>query len=190
MPKRPRPAWMGHWATRAAVIVWLITIIVCSASIIVLGNTRSYVAAKSGSVFAARNRLLLEALNHVGVCDPESAANAWAEGIRLRNGAIQASAMTSDLRAEYLTQLENAFPNWVTGVSSPFIERYELLKVTQLSDARAEIALRFTAATSAGAAGTHMASLTIDREGPFWRISKIDADDELFVYTGFKEPER
>jgi hypothetical protein len=186
MPKRPHPAWMDHWATRTDVTVWVITIIVCLASIIALSNTSAYVAAKSGSVYPVRNQLLLEALNHVGVCDPESAANVWAEGLRLRNGALQASVMTNELRTEYLAQLGETFPNWVTGVSSPFVESYEILRVTPLSDTRVEIVLRFTTATSTGVAGTPMATLTIDQEGPFWRISNIDADDELFVYTGLK----
>jgi hypothetical protein len=185
MPKRPHPAWMDHWATRTAVTVWVITIIVCLASIIALSNTSAYVAAKSGSVYPVRNQLLLEALNHVGVCDPESAATVWAEGLKLRNAAMQYSVMNSKLRTKYAAQLETTFPNWVTGVSSPFIERYEILKVTPLGETRAEIVLEFTTATSTGVADRLMATLTVEQEGPFWHITNIAADDGLFVYTGF-----
>jgi len=187
MHKRPRPAWLDHWATRTAVIVWVVTIVVCSASILVLGNTRAYVAANSGSAYPVRNQLLLEALNFVGVCDRESAATVWAEGLKRRNAAMQYSVMNSELREEYAAQLETAFPNWVTGVSSPFIKSYEILKTTPLGNARAEIVLEFTTATSTGVAGAHRATLTVERDGPFWHIVDIDADDELFVYTGFKE---
>jgi hypothetical protein len=133
-----------------------------------------------------RNQLLLEALNYVGVCDPEGAATVWAEGLKLRSAAMQYSVMNSGLRKEYAAQLETTFPNWVTGISSPFVERYEILKTTPQGDARSEIALRFTTATSTGVAGTYGATLTLEKEGSFWRISDIDADDELFVYTGFK----
>lgn len=186
MPKRARPVWLSHWATRTAVVVWVITTVVCLASVIVLGNTSAYVSANSGSVYPVRNQLLLEALNHVGVCDPESAAAVWAEGLRLRNAAIQYSMINSELRTEYAADLENTFPNWVTGVSSPFIERYEILRTTLLNDTRAEIALKFTTATSTGPAGAHRATLTVEQDGPFWRITNIDADDELAVYTGFE----
>ena len=186
MPKRPRPAFLDPWATRAAILIWAVTLILCSASVIALGNARAYVAANSGSVYPVRYQLLLEALNHVGVCNRQSAATVWAEGLKMRNAAMQHSVMHDVLRKEYAAQLETTFPNWVTGISSPFIDRYEILKITPLDDTQAKIELEFTTATSAGVYGTHRAALTVRQEGPFWRITDIDADDELFVYTGFK----
>ena len=189
MPKRSRPAFMDPWATRAAILIWAVTLILCSASVIALGNARAYVAANSGSVYPVRNQLLLEALNHVGVCDRQSAATVWAEGLKMRNAAMQYSVMNDALRKEYAAQLETTFPNWVTGISSPFIDRYEILKITPLGEAQAKIELEFTTATSTGVYGTHRATLTVQQEGTFWRIKDIDADDELYVYTGLKPKE-
>ncbi|MEA5000058.1 MAG: hypothetical protein VB087_11790 [Candidatus Limiplasma sp.] len=185
MPKRPRPAWLTQWATRSAITIWVITAAVCLASILALGNSRAYVAANSGSVYPVRFQRLIEALNYVGVCDQESAATVWAEGLKLRNAAMQYSVMNSELRTEYAAQLKSTFPNWVTGISSPFIENYEILRINPLSDTQSEIVLKFTTATSTGIADTLFATLTVEREGPFWRIKNIAADDGLFVYTGF-----
>jgi hypothetical protein len=179
------PARLDRWGAPSAVAVWIVTIVVCLASIAVVGFTRTSVAADSGSVYPVRNQLLLEALDFVGVCDQESAALVWAEGLKRRNAAMQYSVMNSTLRTEYKAQLEKTFPNWVTGISSPWVERYEVLRITPLSETRAEIALKFTTATSTGIADSFFATLTVEREGPFWYITNIAADDGLFVYTGF-----
>lgn len=175
---------LDRWSTPSAVMIWVITVAVCLAGLVVPGLTRAHVAADPGAC-AVRNELLLEALDHVGVCDPKSAAAVWAEGLRLRNAALQFSVMDFDLRAEHMARLESTFPNWVTGVSSPWIEGYELLRTTPLGDARAEIELKFATATSTGAAGSYHATLTVERDGAFWRVARIDADEGLSAYTGF-----
>lgn len=179
-------ARLDRWGVSPAVAVWVVTVVICLSSIVVMAATRASVAADSRGVYPVRNQLLLEALNHVGACDQESAALVWAEGLKLRNGAMQYSAMNSALKKEYAAQLEETFPNWVTGVSSPWIERYEVLRITPLGESQADIALKFTTATSTGIAGSYFATLTAEREDGFWRISKIDAQDALNVYTGFK----
>jgi len=177
-------AALDRWGTPAAIVVWAITIAICLACV-VPGSTRSSAAVNSGSVYPVRNQLLIEALDHVGVCGQDSAATVWAEGLRLRNAAMQFSVMSPALLTEYARQLESTFPNWVTGVSSPWIECYEISGITPLKETKAEIRLKFTTATSTGVAGSHCATLTVERDGAFWRIAGIDADDELSAYTGF-----
>ena len=44
----------------------------------------------------------------------------------------------------------------------------------------------FSTKTSAGPAGDYNATITVEKEGDYWRITKINADKELYVYTGFK----
>jgi len=178
-------ARLDRWGTPSAVVVWAVTMAVCLVSILIPGFTRASGGEAGGGVYAVRSQLLMEAMDRVGVGDPGSAAAVWAEGLMDRSAAMQYSVMTSDLKAEYAARLEQTFPNWVTGVSSPWIDRYEILETTPQGDDRARIALKFITATSTGPAGSHRAALTIERDGAFWRISHIEAGEGLDAYTGF-----
>lgn len=136
--------------------------------------------------YEVRSELLMEAMNNVGVCKPEQAAEIWANGLMMRSAAMQYSAMSRDLKKEYAKQLEETFPNWVTGVSSPWVESYKIRKVETPNENRRIIYLTISTLTSTGPAGDYHAELTVDREDEFWRISKIKADKEFRVYTGFR----
>lgn len=176
---------LKRWRTIFAAVVWGITVLVYVASMIVPSVTSAFAGNESGKIYSVRNRLLIEAMDHVGVCDPQSAATVWAEGLKARSAAMQFSVMDPQLRAKYIAQLEKTFPNWVTGVSSPWIDRYEILKITPLSDTRARIEMKFTTATSTGPAGNYPAQLIVEKEENFWRIISVVTGKELNVYTGF-----
>jgi hypothetical protein len=137
------------------------------------------------NVYKVRSGLLMEAMGDVGVCKPEDAARVWAEGLKTRSAARQYAVMASDLKTEYARQLEKTFPNWVTGVSSPWVESYEITAPTKTDEDNYSFVIQFSTATSTGPAGQYNASLVVTRQGDFWRITKIDADKELSVYTGF-----
>jgi|GEM_PF-830467 hypothetical protein len=65
----------------------------------------------------------------VSLIDPQdalAAAKTWAEGVKTRNGALQYAMMDSDLKAKYYDEFVAA--NWTTGVSSPWIEKYEVIE--------------------------------------------------------------
>lgn len=136
--------------------------------------------------YEVRSELLLSAVDKLGVCCPEDAVNTWAEGLRMRNAAIQFSVMTDKLKTEYLKQLENTFSNWVTGMSSPWIDSYKIIKTDKKSDKEQIITMQFSTMTSTGPAGDYKAILTVIKEKNFWKISHITADEGLYPYTGFK----
>lgn len=140
--------------------------------------------------YEVRSRLLMQAMEEVGVCTPEKAAEVWAKGLITRNAAMQYSVMSEKLKEEYEKQLEENFPNWVTGVSSPWVENYEIVK-TESTDKNTYIFhLRIFTKTSTGPAGEYKAILTVEYGNGFWRITKISADKELSVYTGFDPEDR
>lgn len=145
-----------------------------------------YEAVSEGNKYEIRSGLLMKAMDDVGVCDPESAANVWANGLKIRSAAAQYSVMSSELKAKYAAQLENTFPNWVTGMSSPWVESYTICDKRELDKDTYIYYLQFSTATSAGPAGNYKAVLTIANTGKFWQIVALSTDKGLYPYTGFE----
>ncbi len=161
-------------------------------AVIVLTNVIGYCTGNAYlSVFAMqgedkheiRSRLLEEAMRDVGACTPDKAADIWAGGLKKRSGAMQYAAMTNKLREIYAAELDKSFPNWVTGMSSPWVESYSVTKAKTLGETRIYDVL-FHTATSTGPAGDHKATIHITREDGYWRIGMIQTDDALTPYTG------
>lgn len=134
--------------------------------------------------YEVRNQLLMEAMNEIGVCSPEKAAEVWGNGLEIRSAAIQYSVMTQKLKSEYAQQLEESSPNWITGMSSPWIQKFEIIKTAKPDENNYIFHLTFFTQSSTGLNGNHKAVITIIQEGEFWRISKIDADQGLYPYMG------
>jgi hypothetical protein len=135
--------------------------------------------------YMVRSRLLMEATDATGACSPEAAASVWARGVQQRSAALQYAVMTVELKDIYEAQLETTFPNWVTGVSSPWIDNYNVELVKQSEDGDHTFRVTFTTATSTGPAGSYAAMLTVTGDGDYWRVSAISADKGLSAYTGF-----
>jgi len=137
-------------------------------------------------VFETRSFLLMEAMDAVGCCSPEDAAYTWAKGLRMRSAAMQYAVMTRDLKGSYAAQLQNTAPNWVTGMSSPWIDAYEIIEVRDPREKYCTIEIRFATASSTGPDAEYEAQLAMELEGRFWRIAGIEMDDGLYPYTGFE----
>ena len=93
--------------------------------------------------------------------------------------------MSKELKEEYEEQLKLSAPNWVTGISSPWLESVKIIRMEEVEKDCYIIKLLFTTATSVGPVAEYKAVLTINQEGEFWRITKIKQDQELYVYTRF-----
>lgn len=93
--------------------------------------------------------------------------------------------MTDELKSQYARRLETTAPNWVTGVSNPWIMGYEVVGRENVSATCRKFRLSFTTATSAGTAGTHTAVLVIVQEENFWRVQQIFTGEGLYPYTRF-----
>lgn len=173
---------------------WIISFIVFILLLVLLNFVGYFFNIKYISVVKAvsevnkyevRSELLMQAMDYVGVCCPEDAAKVWAEGLMMRSAAMQYSSMSANLKEKYAKELESTFPNWVTGMSSPWISGYEIKKYEQTDDSFIYY-LVFSTATSTGPAGNYNAVLIILKEGNFWRIINIKTDKELYPYTGFQ----
>ncbi|MFZ5975031.1 MAG: hypothetical protein ACOYU3_06460 [Bacillota bacterium] len=154
-----------------------------------IGGIRMSNAVEAADKYQIRCRQLMEAMQHVGVCTPEQAAETWAKGLMKRSAAMQYSVMSRQLRNEYAKRLEQTAPNWVTGISSPWVSAYRIIGVQKESEKSYVYTLSISLATSAGPAGDYAATLIVTPEDGFWRITKIATDDALYPYTGFNPDE-
>lgn len=136
--------------------------------------------------YEIRSDMLMKAMNFVGSCEPDAAAQTWAEGLKQRSAAMQYAVMSKSLKASYAQQLESTYPNWVTGVSSPWIGQYALVSRQQTDANNYTYRIRFATELSTGPVGNYDAVLTITRDGGYWRVIQVEADPALDMYTGFK----
>ncbi len=146
---------------------------------------RGYEEMVSFDIYPIQNKLLKDAMDYVGVCEPNKAVEVWSEGLRQRNGAMQYSIMTKALKDIYAKDLEKSFPNWVTGVSSPWVDGYKIFNVERVSDVAEIFHLKYTTATSAGEFEPFFVTLKVVKDGEFWRISSVIGDEASTAYTGF-----
>ena len=142
-------------------------------------------AVAQADKYEVRNGLLLHTMDKLGVCTPDAAIQVWVEGMENRNGAMQYAVMSSDLKKEYLSQLNRYNQYWVTGMSSPWIVSYKITSKTQTGDTQYVFLLSLPTATSAGPAEKLRAKVTVERQNDFWQITKIAADKGLGPYMGW-----
>lgn len=136
--------------------------------------------------YEVRNELLLQAVDLIGACTPEEAADIWANGLKGRSAAEQYVVMGDALKREYQKQLETSAPMWVTGVSSPWIQSYTTTMVQSPTQTRQIRHLLFTTQSSGGPGPVVSAVLTLEKQAGYWRITGIAGNQDLEAYTGFR----
>lgn len=135
----------------------------------------------------AKVRLLKEAVQTIGAASPEKAIDIWAKGVKERNAALQYCVMTEAFKEIYVKSLEeNDYDFWVTGVSSPWVENYEILKINEIKENTFEYELKFNTKTS-DEDYHFLVTPTVIKEGDYWKISNIRGNSDSEAYTGFKK---
>ncbi len=81
-----------------------------------------------------------------GATTPEQAARTWAEARYKRNGAMEYAVLDPATREKELKTFEEM--NWVTGVSSPWIARYQIGKGAKQADGSYRFSVKFDYRTS------------------------------------------
>lgn len=105
------------------------------------------------------------------------AAHDWAKAVQSRNGAWQYALMNEELRRQYLEEFEAS--NWVTGFSSPWVERYFVTRESVDPNGDVNFKVKFDWYTSAGYFGTNYATLKVHEydegiKGKTWLITYLD----------------
>lgn len=128
--------------------------------------------------------LFQKAIGEFGALTPEEAALLWGKGVQERNGALQYAVMSDELKKVYKEAMDQNSPSWVTGVSSPWVEKFEIIESKKTSKEEYQITLQFSLATAAGSEGKHLTKLYIYKEGQYWAINNVEADEIMLGLSG------
>jgi Na+-transporting NADH:ubiquinone oxidoreductase subunit NqrC len=129
-------------------ITILFVILLSSLTASVFANPMANVSNKTqtGEAEIEKSRILLleKALESK---EPYAAAKTWAEGVKTRNGALQYAVMSPNLKNKYYSDFVGT--GWVTGVSSPWVESYEVAEKYRLNNDtyRFEVVFTYTDST-------------------------------------------
>lgn len=121
-----------------------------------------------------RAKLLKEALNEFAATSKEQAINIYAKGVKKRSGPMQYSVMSKKLKNQFEKEMiESKNYAWVTGVSSPWVTDYKIMKLQKISRNEYKVTVAFFLDTSSGAFKTEKIVLTINQKNNRWYITDI-----------------
>ncbi|TCZ77804.1 hypothetical protein E0485_10030 [Paenibacillus albiflavus] len=103
---------------------------------------------------------------------PEEAVQKYAEGVKTRNGAVQYAMLTPGLQDQKKSTFEEM--SWVTGVSSPWVEKYTIDKGTQISEGQWKFKITYAYNTAKNESSTEEALVTVNKIKDYWYISSIE----------------
>lgn len=110
---------------------------------------------------------------------PEEAMNLWGRGEQTRNGSLQYTALSPDLRRQVDKRFleDGGFGFWVTGCSSPWVGPITVQEEKKISDTETEFTVTFPEITSAPPNATGVEKFDVEqltfggKEG--WFITKM-----------------
>lgn len=109
----------------------------------------------------------------------EDAINEWAKAVATRNGAYQYAIFSETLKensADYFKK-----HGWVTGVSSPWVQAYQIKNEKKLSNTEFTYDVEFNLATSTGDAGTEKVTVTVKSIEDKWFIDGVNAEKSAVI---------
>jgi len=113
-----------------------------------------------------------------------AAVETWAEGVKSRNGALQYAVMTPALKAEKYAYF--AHVNWSTGVSSPWIDSYEVTESYRVDEGKYRFTVKFNYTDSTKTTFTSKAYVKVENFEEKWLVSaleQIEAKGEIKKLT-------
>ncbi|WP_139490968.1 copper amine oxidase N-terminal domain-containing protein [Brevibacillus dissolubilis] len=105
---------------------------------------------------------------------PKDAIKTYAEGVKTRNGALQYVALSPELKQESKKDFESS--NWVTGVSSPWIDKYEILKEVKKDEKTYQYSIKYSLATSTGPYKDVTETYLVKKYDNAWYITSVGTD--------------
>lgn len=123
----------------------------------------------------AQIALFMTVMNEFGPNSPIQAAELWIKGDKTRNGVYKYVSACSKVKLEFLKQWGNPENNlWVIGTSSPWLQKYEIIKNVQKKNSTYIITANYYWATSSGVDKPQKNILTIVRNGTRWCVQKVE----------------
>ncbi|MDD4588745.1 MAG: copper amine oxidase N-terminal domain-containing protein [Heliobacteriaceae bacterium] len=108
---------------------------------------------------------------------PREAAEKWAKGVKERNGALQYAVLSPELKEQSFADYESY--GWVTGMSSPWVECYEITKETKTGEDTWEYEIKFESATSTGPAGSSVDKVVVKQYNQNWYVAQVFDENRI-----------
>ncbi len=113
---------------------------------------------------------------------PEEAVETWARGIKERNGALQYAVLSPRLKELKRSDYEGCY--WVTGVSSPWVDDFEITKGVMDKDGLWNFEVDVKMMTSTGDAGTGTYQVAVKQyDNEQWYIESLGPEELEFADT-------
>jgi hypothetical protein len=109
--------------------------------------------------------------NAIAPASADEAVKLWAQSVQNRNGAAQYALLSPELQSQTAKAYEDM--NWVTGLSSPWVDRYEVSDGIQADNAGTSYDVSFQLKTSAGSAGEGTVKVTVESKDGKWLITGL-----------------
>ena len=107
--------------------------------------------------------------------EPYAVVKSWAEGVKTRDGKLQYSVMSQKLKDEYYPIFDGL--GWVTGVSSPWVESYEIAETYRLDNDAYRYKMIFTFTDSTKSRFSEIKYVTVKYYDNIWLVSSIEEAD-------------
>lgn len=105
------------------------------------------------------------------------AAELYGFGLQHRNASIQYSIFSKEFKKVMYPRFVEL--NWVTGVSSPWITKYEVTKETVINSNSEVLEMRLDTATSSGPAPSILLTISLIQVNNSWVITGVTSEPEL-----------
>lgn len=122
----------------------------------------------------AQIELFKQALDEFGATSPEQVIRIWVKTEKTRNGVYHYSVGCKELKSKIIKDLGDPRDTyWIYGVSSPWLDRYEVVSKNKISDTEYIVKLKFFSSTSSGPFNTTENTLSIIKNGDIWCVNKV-----------------
>lgn len=159
-------------------------IIVLVLIVVFLNNNKTFaietkkVDEESKSVYTLqleeKSKLLKDALDELAATSKEQAINIYSKGVKKRSGPMQYSVMSANLKNQFEKEMiDTENYAWVTGVSSPWVRDYKIMKLEKINRNEYKATVVFFLQTSSGPFKTEKRVLTINQKNNRWYIIDI-----------------
>ena len=115
-----------------------------------------------------------QALNELGATSPKQVVKLWVKAEQTRNGVFHYAVACDELKKKIIKEWGEPQENfWIIGVSSPWLDKYEILSNKKLNNSCYETTIKFFWITSAGPSDPTQNTLVIVKNKDIWCVKEV-----------------
>lgn len=121
-----------------------------------------------------------QVLDEFAASSLEEVIELWAKGDAMRNGVYKYAVACEELKEQIIKKWGKAEENyWIIGGSSPWLDKYEVLKKKKIDKSNYEVKIKYYWETSAGPSESTEEVLIISNINDKWCVKEIRKESSL-----------